>query len=126
MEDLAKYKLESEFFSLSPETATKINKAIQSKKKVCAIGIETMRVIEECMVYREKVKPKSGWISKFLFPPQTTKVCNSLISTFCQPSSLSLIINSSFTGYNLMERIYSIAQEKRYRFLDYGDSMIVL
>jgi S-adenosylmethionine:tRNA ribosyltransferase-isomerase len=48
-----------------------------------------------------------------------------LITNFHLPQSSLLMLVSAFIGYDNMRHIYKTAVEKEYRFLSYGDAMLL-
>ena len=54
VEDLTKHKMDSEYFSVSQETANMVNKAIDNKKKVVAVGNSVMRAVESAVSSKKR------------------------------------------------------------------------
>ena len=48
-----------------------------------------------------------------------------LITNFHLPQSSLLMLVSAFIGYDNMKHIYKTAVDKKYRFLSYGDAMLL-
>src|SRR5690606_26004983 len=46
VEDLTKHKMDSEQFIITDEAAKLVNKGIDNKRKICAVGTTSMRAIE--------------------------------------------------------------------------------
>ena len=74
VEDLTKHKMDSENFEVTEETAIKVNEVIANKKRVIAIGTTSMRALETAVSANDKLKAKSGWTDKFIFPPYEFKI----------------------------------------------------
>src|SRR5690606_30521701 len=68
VEDLTKHKMDSEQFIVGEKEAALVNRAIESKKRVCAVGTTSMRAIESAVSANLRLKPVNGWTSKFIFP----------------------------------------------------------
>lgn len=64
VEDLTKHKMDSEQVIIPELCANVVNKAIDEKKKVCAIGTTAMRAIETSVSTEGKLKPYDGWTNK--------------------------------------------------------------
>jgi len=126
VEDLTKHKMDSENFIVYDETVDKVNKALEEKKKVCAIGTTTMRALESSVSANGRLKPREGWTDKFIFPPFEFKICNALITNFHMPESTLLMMASAFGGYDLVMEAYQTAIKEKYRFLSYGDAMLIV
>ena len=46
VEDLSKHKMDSEEIVITQNSADKINKGIEDKRRVCAVGTTSMRTVE--------------------------------------------------------------------------------
>ncbi len=125
VEDLSKHKMDSENFVIPEETAKKVNKALENRNKVCAIGTSTLRAIESSVSANGYLKPAEGWTEKFIFPPYQFYIANSLITNFHKPKSAFLITSTAFGGFDVMKAAYEEAVKEGYRFLDYGDAMLI-
>ena len=71
-------------------------------------------------------KQNGGWTDKFIFPEYEFKICTSLISNFHKPMSTLLMTVAAFGGYDLVMEAYQEAIKEKYRFLTYGDAMLVI
>ncbi|MEQ9165533.1 MAG: tRNA preQ1(34) S-adenosylmethionine ribosyltransferase-isomerase QueA [Fulvivirga sp.] len=126
VEDLTKHKMDSENFEVAQKTVDIVNKALDNKKKVCAIGTTTMRSLESAVSASDRLKPKAGWTDKFIFPPYEFKICNAMITNFHMPESTLLMMACAFGGYDLVREAYEVAKKEKYRFLTYGDAMLIV
>jgi S-adenosylmethionine:tRNA ribosyltransferase-isomerase len=125
VEDLTKHRMDSEYFEITEETAEKINEAIRKGKNVIAVGTSTVRALESSVTASGFVKPGSGWTDKFIFPPYEFKIPTKLITNFHQPGSTLIMLTSAFAGYDLLMKAYKEALKEKYRFLSYGDAMLI-
>ncbi|MCA6073956.1 tRNA preQ1(34) S-adenosylmethionine ribosyltransferase-isomerase QueA [Fulvivirga sedimenti] len=126
VEDLTKHKMDSENFQVGPETVEIVNRAIDQKKKVCAVGTTSMRALESAVSASGRLKEKQGWTDKFIFPPYEFKICSAMITNFHAPESTLLMMACAFGGYDLVMKAYEIAKKEKYRFLTYGDAMLII
>jgi S-adenosylmethionine:tRNA ribosyltransferase-isomerase len=126
VEDLTKHKMDSENFIVGTEAVGIVNKALDNKNKVCAIGTTTMRALESAVSANNRLKEKEGWTDKFIFPPYEFKICNGLITNFHQPESTLLMVAAAFGGYDFVMKAYETAKKEKYKFLTYGDAMLIL
>lgn len=126
VEDLTKHKVDSEIFVISEKTSHVVNKSLDNKKKVCAVGASSLKALESSVSASSRVKPIQGWTNKFIFPPYTAKVCNWLISNFHLPGSTLLMNSAAFGGYNLIMQAYQVAIKEQYRFSAYGDAVLIV
>jgi S-adenosylmethionine:tRNA ribosyltransferase-isomerase len=126
VEDLTKHKMDSENFFVGQETVDIVNNAHAKKKRVVAIGTTSMRALETAVSANDKLKPKSGWTDKFIFPPYEFKICNAMITNFHLPESTLLMMASAFGGYDLIMDAYKLAIKEKYRFFTFGDAMLII
>ena len=66
VEDLSKHKMDSEEIIIPEASAAIVNEAIQTKRRVCAVGT-TSRTIESSVSSSGTLNPYEGWTNKFIF-----------------------------------------------------------
>jgi len=126
VEDLTRHQMDSEYFEVSPDAALAINTTRKKRRKVIAVGTSTVRAIETVAVSGFQVSPRRGWTDKFIYPPYKFKMIDALITNFHQPQSTLLMMVSAFADRDLILKAYKQAKNKNYRFLSYGDAMLIL
>ncbi len=127
VEDLTKHKMDSENFIIPDLTCTKVNDALDNKKKVVAVGTTSMRTLESSVSANGRLKPiMNSWTDKFIFPPYEFRIANSLVTNFHMPESTVLMMTAAFGGYDLIMKAYELAVKEKYRFFSYGDSMLII
>ncbi len=126
VEDLTKHKMESEQVEIPQSCADLVNEAKAKKKRVIAIGTTSMRAVETSVSTESTLKPFSGWTNKFVFPPYDFQIAGGLVTNFHPPESTLLMMVSAFGGYDLVMKAYREAVKEKYRFLAYGDAMLIL
>ncbi|VAX29670.1 S-adenosylmethionine:tRNA ribosyltransferase-isomerase [hydrothermal vent metagenome] len=126
VEDLTKHRMDSEYYEISQSSADTINNAMHAKKRIFVVGTSTTRAIETSVTAEGLVKPDIGWTDKFIFPPYKFKIVSKLITNFHQPESTLLMLTAAFGDYDLVMKAYKKALKSKYRFLSYGDAMLIL
>jgi len=126
VEDLNRHQMDSEYFEVSPSAAMAINTARKKRRKVIAVGTSTVRAIETVAVSGFQVSPKRGWTDKFIYPPSNFQMIDAMITNFHQPQSTLLMMVSAFAGLDLILKAYKEAKKNDYRFLSYGDAMLII
>ena len=126
VEDLTKHKMDSENFIVGTEPVKIVNQALDNKNRVCAIGTTTMRTLESAVSANNRLKEREGWTDKFIFPPYEFKICNALVTNFHQPESTLMMMAAAFGGFDLVMKAYELAKKEKYKFLTYGDAMLIL
>ena len=126
VEDLTRHQMDSEYFEVPPETAIAINETREREKRIFSIGTSSVRALETVVVSGFQVTPKRGWTDKFIYPPFDFKMTDSIVTNFHQPKSTLLMLLCAFTEREFIFKAYKEALKKQYRFLSYGDAMLIL
>ena len=126
VEDLTKHKTDSENFIVEAPACAVVNKALDAKKRVCAVGSTTLRAMESAVSANARMKPTQGWTDRFIFPPHEFKIANCLLTNLHRPESTLIMIAAAFAGYPLLMEAYKEAIKEKYRFFSYGDAMLIL
>src|ERR1700731_3902001 len=131
-ENVAEHRMHAESFSISPETANKMENA----KRVIAVGTTTVRALESAARKTRllkavksnefKISAQSGATDIFIYPPFDFRAVNVLLTNFHLPRSTLLMLVSAFAGREFVLRAYDEAIREQYRFYSYGDCMLIL
>lgn len=125
-DDITEHKIHSEWFSLSDDTAERLNKAKAEGKKICAVGTTSVRVLESCCGDDGCLAPRSGETDIFIYPGYKWKFIDHLITNFHVPKSTLLMLMSAFAPPDFIFRAYEEAKKEGYRFFSFGDSMMIV
>lgn len=126
VEDLTKHKTDSEQMIITEAAAKKINDAKDQRHKIGVVGTTTMKALEYSVYTNGHVKPYEGWTNKFIFPPYNFMVSDAMITNFHAPQSPMLMMVAAFGGYDFVMKAYKEALSEGYRFLTYGDAMLII
>jgi S-adenosylmethionine:tRNA ribosyltransferase-isomerase len=126
VEDLSKHKMDSEEIIITPRAAEIVNKGIENKRRVCAVGTTSMRTIESSVSSSGRLNEFDGWTNKFIFPPYEFSIANCMITNFHTPKSTLLMMVSAFAGHDFMKKAYEEAVKEKYKFYSYGDAMLII
>ncbi len=126
VEDLTRHQMDSEYFEVPAETAIAINEARAKGKRIFAAGTSTVRALETVVVSGFQVTAKRGWTDKFIYPPYDFKMTDALLTNFHQPKSTLLMLICAFADREFIFKAYREALKSDYRFLSYGDAMLIL
>jgi S-adenosylmethionine:tRNA ribosyltransferase-isomerase len=126
VEDLTKHKMDSEKFFISQETVDLVNNSIQEKRRVIAVGSSVLRALESSVSSYKSLNPSDSWTGKFIFPPYEFSNANGFITNFHAPCSTHLMMACAFGGYEFVMEAYKQALKNDYRFMCYGDAMLIL
>jgi S-adenosylmethionine:tRNA ribosyltransferase-isomerase len=125
VEDLTKHRMDSEYYEITARTSEKINKTLMAGKNVFVVGTSTCRALETSTTADGMVKPGRGWTDKFIYPPYDFKITTKLITNFHAPESTLLMLVSAFSDTDVILKAYKKALKDKYRFLSYGDAMLI-
>ncbi len=126
VDDPAHHKMGAEWYEISENTTTAINRAKKESRRVIAVGTTVVRTLESVAKADGQIVTKSGWTDIFIYPPYLFKCVNGLITNFHLPKSTLLMLVAAFAGREFILDAYQQAIEQQYRFYSYGDAMLLL
>lgn len=120
------HQIHSEYFELPSDTAKEIIKAKKTNKKIIAVGTTVARTLEY-IASQDLLKNTSisGEANIYIYPGYKFKLIDMLLTNYHAPRSTVLMLASAFAGKENLFKSYQHAIEQKYRFLSYGDSMII-
>jgi len=127
---LEDHAMDAEYFEIEGILPREIREVKASGNKVISVGTTTTRAIEGYMSGICHVTSHNGKIQGttdiFIYPGYTFKAIDSLLTNFHLPRSTPLMLASAISDRESMLNAYRHALAKRYRFLSYGDAMLIL
>jgi S-adenosylmethionine:tRNA ribosyltransferase-isomerase len=120
------HAMHEEEFVVSDEAAGALQKAMEHKRRVVAVGTTTTRVLEHLLRSEGKVVPGRGSTDIFIHDGFVFGAVDALLTNFHLPRSTLLMLVSAFAGHELVMKAYSEAVQRRYRFFSYGDAMLII
>ena len=120
------HKMYSERYEVSEKSAQMINDVRAKGGRIIAVGTTTVRTLEATSNENGEVKAKAGQTDLFIYPGYKFKAIDALLTNFHLPRSTLLMLVSAFAGIDLIKKAYQYALEKGYRFLSYGDCMLII
>jgi S-adenosylmethionine:tRNA ribosyltransferase-isomerase len=126
VEDLTKHKMDSEYYEIPENTVNVVNKANENKRKVVAVGSSVIRSLESSVSSTGTLNSSDGWTDKFMFPPYDFSICNAFITNFHAPGSTLMMLAAAFGGYDFVMEAYYQALKNDYKFMCYGDAMLII
>lgn len=118
VEELEQHRMHSERYEVRADARTRIAAA----GRVVAVGTTTARVLESLA----RDAPLSGRTDLFVTPGFVFRRVGALLTNFHLPRSTLLALVMAFAGIEETRKLYRLATEERYRFLSFGDAMLVL
>lgn len=125
-EEIEDHRLEAEYARLSPRAAESVNRAKIEGRRVISVGTTAVRVLESAARDSGLVRPWEGWIDLFIYPGFQVRIVDALITNFHLPRSSLLALVAAFAGKPLIDKAYSEAIARSYRFYSFGDAMFIM
>lgn len=144
---VADHLIHSEWASLSPLAAERINQAKLAGGRIFAVGTTTARTLETA-AWRavgvtgslqqvsqmadppacpwKPVAAMEGFTDLFIYPGYRFRVVDGLITNFHLPQSSLLMMVAAFSGRDTILAAYQTAIQQNYRFYSFGDAMLIL
>ena len=108
--------IHSEYFHVEPS----VLQACKEAERVIAIGTTATRALESSETFGEE----SGRTSLFITPGYEWKIVDAMLTNFHMPKTSLLLMVESFVGRRWRD-LYAEAIEEKYRFLSFGDAMLI-
>lgn len=125
VEKVEDHKLHGEMYEISESAATIINRALESARRIVAVGTTTVRTLEYAARNGRRVKAGRGEADLFIYPGFQFQAVGALLTNFHLPQSTLLILVCAFGGYERVMAAYRHAVDHQYRFYSYGDCMFL-
>jgi S-adenosylmethionine:tRNA ribosyltransferase-isomerase len=108
--------IHSEYFHVEPSVLQACKEAV----RVIAIGTTATRALESSSTLGQP----SGRTSLFITPGYEWKVVDTMLTNFHMPKTSLLLMIESFVGRRWRD-LYADAINEKYRFLSFGDAMLI-
>lgn len=119
----AEHQMHGETCHLTQETADAISAA---KGRIIAVGTTSVRTLESFAIGPRKVETGSRSTKLFIRPGYEFQVIDGMFTNFHMPRTTMLLMIAALAGSENVEAAYLAAITDKYRFLSFGDSMLVL
>jgi len=123
---IEQHRMHAESFRVSPAAAARLNRALEERRRIVAVGTTTVRTLEHLTAGGGPIRPGRGETSLFILPGFRFRAVGALLTNFHLPQTTLLMLVAAFGGRELVLAAYRHAVEQRYRFYSYGDCMLIL
>jgi S-adenosylmethionine:tRNA ribosyltransferase-isomerase len=123
---LEDHQMHSESYSIPEDTATIVTRAAAAGLRILAVGTSTARALEASALPGGGIRAGAARTDLFIRPGYRFRVLGALLTNFHMPRSTLLVMVSAFAGRDKILRAYREAIDQRYRFLSFGDAMLIL
>ena len=122
-DNIEDHVIHRELVEVDEALIAQVKRVKASQGKIIAVGTTSVRAIETA--FQDEPSAFKGETSLFIYPGYKFKVVDHMITNFHLPKSSLLMLVAAFIGYEKMMTIYKTAIEQEYRFLSYGDAMLL-
>ncbi|MBF6570812.1 MAG: tRNA preQ1(34) S-adenosylmethionine ribosyltransferase-isomerase QueA [Candidatus Binataceae bacterium] len=116
------HTMEAEWYQLPSLTREAIELARRTGGRVIAVGTSSVRALESHAITGDS----EGFTGLFISPGFRFKLIDAMITNFHMPRTTVLAMVMAVAGRELIMNAYREAIRHRYRFLSYGDAMLIL
>ena len=124
-ERIADHPMHTEWCAVPAETAAAVHDTRARGGRVVAVGTTAVRSLETAAC-GGAIEPFAGPTSLYIRPGFTFHAVDCLLTNFHLPRTTLMVLVSSLAGRDLIRRAYAEAITEGYRFLSYGDAMLIL
>lgn len=122
-DDISEHEMHGEPYFVPRETAEAVNNC---SGRVIAVGTTVVRTLETAALGPRQIKPGSGCSSLFITPGYNFMAVDAMLTNFHMPRTTMLLLVSAMCGREDLMNAYEEALKNEYRFLSFGDSMLII
>ena len=123
-EEVERHEMHSEWCSVPAATAQALGDARARGGRCVAVGTTTARALE-ASARAGAIQPFEGETDIFIAPGHQFRAVDALLTNFHMPRSTPLLLTCAFGGRERVLAAYREAVRERYRFLSFGDAMLI-
>lgn len=125
-DDPQDHHIHTEHISVGERAAREVNEARERGRRVVAVGTTVVRALESAWDPEERcVVPREGSTDLYILPGHRFGAVDAMSTNFHTPRSTLLMLVSAFAGRDLVMGAYQSALDEGYRFLSFGDAMLI-
>jgi len=119
------HRMHAERYVIGDESARAVAAARRRGGRVLAVGTTSLRALEAASDTDGRVRAGAAETSLYITPGYRFRVVDRLLTNFHLPKSTLLMLVAAFGGHATMHAAYAHAIRERYRFMSYGDAMLL-
>ena len=126
--DISGHRMEPERYEISPESVQALKGVRDRGGRMVAVGTTGVRVLETIGPALDSLAGTgaSGETGLFITPGFEFRFTGAMLTNFHLPKSTPFILLAALAGLEPVRKAYAEAVRERYRFLSYGDAMLVI
>lgn len=126
-DNLENHKMHQEYFEIPNQVVRAIHKTKQNGGRVISLGTTVARALEfSHEAINGSLVDICGEADIFIYPGYKFKIIDGLLTNYHAPKSTVLMLTAAFAGWDNLLPAYKHAINNKYRFLSYGDSMLIV
>jgi S-adenosylmethionine:tRNA ribosyltransferase-isomerase len=127
VDDPAEHHIHTEHYRVPSYTAEAVNAARERGSRVIAVGTTSVRALESAFNEATgRVEASEGLTDLFILPGFSFGAVDAMVTNFHVPRSTLLMMVSAFAGRDQIMHAYRTAVAEKYRFLSFGDAMLIV
>jgi S-adenosylmethionine:tRNA ribosyltransferase-isomerase len=119
------HDMHAENYFIPERTASMVSQALAAGRRVVAVGTTSARALEAA-AGAGGVRAGAGRTDLFIRPGYRFQVVGALLTNFHLPRSTLLLLVCALAGRERLLHAYAEAVARRYRFLSFGDAMLIV
>ncbi|HKN14014.1 MAG TPA: tRNA preQ1(34) S-adenosylmethionine ribosyltransferase-isomerase QueA [Candidatus Binatus sp.] len=120
--EVESHTMESEWYTIPPATRAAIEHARRIGGRIITVGTSSTRALESWAITGDV----EGFTGLFIHQGFRFKLTDAMLTNFHMPRTTVLALAMAFAGRDQLLAAYREAIRHRYRFLSYGDAMLIL
>ena len=122
------HPMHSEWCECPTGTADSIRRTKAEGGRVVAVGTTAVRTLETAALRAApgEIAAWAGSTDLFIRPGWPFRAVDCMLTNFHMPRTTLMVLVTAFAGRELIRRAYEEAIRERYRFLSYGDAMLIV
>lgn len=127
-EQIDQHTMHEEYFEIPADTIEMIRQTKDQGGRIVAVGTTVTRALEYAAsdILGGGAEAITGEADIFIYPGYQFRVVDALLTNFHAPDSTVIQLAAAFAGGDLLKKAYDHAIDSNYRFLSYGDSMLIV
>ena len=121
---VSRHRIHRERYSVSGTAAAAVERCRKDGGRVVAVGTTTVRTLETAATAGRMVKPAAGETDLFITPGYVPRVVDAVVTNFHAPRTTLMVMIAALIG-SAWREAYKAAIARGYRFLSFGDAMMI-
>ncbi len=122
--DIDDHEMHRESWQVPEETSGAVAECRQRGGRVVAVGTTVIRTLESAAAGDGMIRPGRGNTDLFISPGYELRVVDAVVTNFHAPRTTLIVMIAALLGER-WRQVYEYALDAGYRFLSFGDAMLI-